>query len=438
MAEGLSPVEVGKNLGEHAEAAKEDSFRERNDRTISIIEAVLLAIVAVLAAWSGFSSAKWGTDSRLYLAQSSTARNLSTQANLDANTLKNFDASTFNAWFTAYVAGNRQAEQVAERRFRPQFAVAFDAWISTDPMNNPHAPPGPTYMPQYKHPELALSNALDATSLIGKLRYSFGGTGAFQTSGSGLVASGASASGTVTLSSATSGSFTVCPLGDVNLDGVVNAADIDAVYAHFGDTTGRYDLNGDGVLNQDDVDYLVKTILHTGYGDANLDGKVDFTDFQVLLDHWQNTGAGWATGDWTGDGTVDFLDFQKLIDNWNPTGAGGTEAAVFAAQAVPAATNQITARSTPAFAAAAVSSILSSNGSLSPAAATLTPIRRNAKPPLIQVADLLAPRMTSNASVYVPTARASVLSRWSSLTDASWTSDNKVDLLTQLIRPVVA
>jgi len=162
MAEGLSPVEVGKNLGEHAEAAKEDSFRERNDRTISIIEAVLLAIVAVLAAWSGFSSAKWGTDSRLYLAQSSTARNLSTQANLDANTLKNFDASTFNAWFTAYVAGNRQAEQVAERRFRPQFAVAFDAWISTDPMNNPHAPPGPTYMPQYKQPELALSNALDA------------------------------------------------------------------------------------------------------------------------------------------------------------------------------------------------------------------------------------------------------------------------------------
>jgi hypothetical protein len=162
MAEGLSPVEVGKSLGEHAEAAKGGSFREKNDRTISIIEAVLLAVVAVLAAWSGFSSAKWSTDSRLYLAQASTARNESTQADLDANTLKNFDASTFNAWFTAYVAGNKQAEHIAERRFRPKFAVAFDAWIETDPMHNPQAPPGPTYMPQYKQPELAHSAALSA------------------------------------------------------------------------------------------------------------------------------------------------------------------------------------------------------------------------------------------------------------------------------------
>ena len=61
-------------------------------------------------------------------------------------------------------------------------------------------------------------------------------------------------------------------------------------------------------------------------GDANHDGKVDFVDFQVLLDHWQGTGQGWAYGDWNGDGVVDFLDFQKLIDNWNPTGAGISEA----------------------------------------------------------------------------------------------------------------
>ena len=47
------------------------------------------------------------------------------------------------------------------RRFRPAFKVAFDAWMATDPLHNPHAPPGPTYMRQYKVPAQAQAYALD-------------------------------------------------------------------------------------------------------------------------------------------------------------------------------------------------------------------------------------------------------------------------------------
>ena len=32
---------------------------------VAIIEAVLLSVVALLAAWSGYSAAKWGTKSSL-------------------------------------------------------------------------------------------------------------------------------------------------------------------------------------------------------------------------------------------------------------------------------------------------------------------------------------------------------------------------------------
>ena len=49
-------------------------------------------------------------------------------------------------------------------RFRPQFLVAFNAWMATDPLHNPKAPPGPTYMPQYKQPEQAQATALDNES----------------------------------------------------------------------------------------------------------------------------------------------------------------------------------------------------------------------------------------------------------------------------------
>jgi C1A family cysteine protease len=63
-------------------------------------------------------------------------------------------------------------------------------------------------------------------------------------------------------------------------------------------------------------------MLPAGSGDANLDGKVNFVDFQVLLDHWQMAGQGWAAGDFNGDGLVNFADFQMLLDYWNPGGYG--------------------------------------------------------------------------------------------------------------------
>ena len=129
---------------------------------ISIIEAILLATVALFAGWSGFASSKWSTESRLSLAQSSTARSQASRSDLKALDTRNFDASTFNAWFTAYVAGDKHAMEIAARRFRPEFRVAFNAWQATNPETNPKALPGPTYMPQYKQPEVARANALDA------------------------------------------------------------------------------------------------------------------------------------------------------------------------------------------------------------------------------------------------------------------------------------
>jgi hypothetical protein len=150
---GLEATEVGKELAEHAKHAQSHEPGSRHDRIVSIIEAMLLAVVAVLAAWSGFASAKWGTESRLKLAQASTARTEASSATLAAMDTRNFDSSTFNTWFTAYTAGNTSAMVIAERRFRPEFKVAFDAWQATHPATNPKAPPGPTYMPQYKQPD---------------------------------------------------------------------------------------------------------------------------------------------------------------------------------------------------------------------------------------------------------------------------------------------
>ena len=54
--------------------------------------------------------------------------------------------------------------EVAVRRFRPEFRVAFDAWTAANPFTNDNAPPGPTYMPEYRRPQLEKAATLDATA----------------------------------------------------------------------------------------------------------------------------------------------------------------------------------------------------------------------------------------------------------------------------------
>ena len=170
MTEGLNPIEAGKKLHEHGESVHrqtepEDDHAgagERHSRIVQICEALLLALVTVTAAWAGYSAARWGTASRVEIAQSSTLRAVASRDDLTALSLRNFDASTFNAWYIAFTLNNPQKEAIAVRRFRPEFRVAFNAWLATDPVHNPHAPPGPTYMPQYKLPAQAQANKLDS------------------------------------------------------------------------------------------------------------------------------------------------------------------------------------------------------------------------------------------------------------------------------------
>lgn len=168
MPEGLDPIEAGRRLHEHSEQMDEEAEREtgrraadRHSRIVQICEAALLALVTVAAAWAGYSAARWNTTSRIEVVRSTTLRNLATRQELRAISLRNFDASTFNDWFIAYTLHSPQREAVAVRRFRPVFRTAFHAWIRTDPFHNPKAPPGPTYMRQYKLAAQARAGALD-------------------------------------------------------------------------------------------------------------------------------------------------------------------------------------------------------------------------------------------------------------------------------------
>jgi len=68
----------------------------------------------------------------------------------------------FTAWLQAVSAHDGKLATLYVRRFTPDYRTAFLAWLKTDPLKNPNAPPGPGYMRQYRNPGLVAAARLNA------------------------------------------------------------------------------------------------------------------------------------------------------------------------------------------------------------------------------------------------------------------------------------
>jgi hypothetical protein len=147
-----SNIEIAHKLAEHrdAEAAK----KSWQDLVVEIVEAVLLGVVAVATAWSAYNAAKWdGHEAELY-GRASTLRIEADELVTVGGQQRLLDVSTFNTWIQARNEGQDELAALYVRRFSSEFKVAFDAWLETDPFSNPNAPPGPSFMPEYRNPQI--------------------------------------------------------------------------------------------------------------------------------------------------------------------------------------------------------------------------------------------------------------------------------------------
>src|SRR4051794_40795105 len=161
MPDGLSAAEVGKEIAGHRQYAGGHAARAD---LITIAEAVMLSVVAILAAWSGYSAAKWSTESSLSLAQASATRTKANRADIEAVQLRTLDSAMFNAALTAYISGDQRVFALTIKRLRPSYRAAVKAWLAERPLKNPDAPPDPSSLPQYRIPQEAQSARLGATA----------------------------------------------------------------------------------------------------------------------------------------------------------------------------------------------------------------------------------------------------------------------------------
>jgi hypothetical protein len=142
---GGSNIEIAHHLSEHKE-----SSQSLGHEILEIAEALLLAVVAISTAWSGYQAALWtGHQSELY-GQASKLRVQAEGAATYANQERLYNASTVVEWLKAEAHGDKKLADLFERRILPEFRPAFEAWKNTDPVNNPSAPPGPQMMTVYR------------------------------------------------------------------------------------------------------------------------------------------------------------------------------------------------------------------------------------------------------------------------------------------------
>ena len=147
MLESVGPVGyVIRKLNQMRESG--DTSQSRLE-VLEIIEALILALVAVATAWSGYQAAQWAGKRAEEYAKANrlrvTAEGLATLAGQE----RIYDSDTFNSWLAAKLDGKVQTAEFFERRFREEYRPAFAAWMKTDPFSNAQAPPGPIFMPDY-------------------------------------------------------------------------------------------------------------------------------------------------------------------------------------------------------------------------------------------------------------------------------------------------
>ncbi len=142
---GGSNIEFANLLSEHK---KPSSAWEHG--LLEIAEVVVLAIVAIATAWSGYQSALWtGQQSELY-GNASKLRVEAEGASTYANQERLYNALTVVEWLKAEAHNDKKLADLFERRLLPEFRPAFTAWKTTDPLHNPNAPTGPQSMTGFR------------------------------------------------------------------------------------------------------------------------------------------------------------------------------------------------------------------------------------------------------------------------------------------------
>ncbi len=129
---------------------------------IELIAAILISIATVFSAWCAYQSRLWSGTQAAATNAAGAARASSARLTNQALTQTTVDVLLFEQYALAISEDNIRLADFLRDRFRDEFKPAFNAWIATEPLTNPDAPPSPFGMPEYVNADQVESDRLVA------------------------------------------------------------------------------------------------------------------------------------------------------------------------------------------------------------------------------------------------------------------------------------
>jgi hypothetical protein len=149
-----------------------EAGKSRHDWT-EIVATVVLALAAVATAWSSYQATRWNGEQVKASGRANALRSEAARAETLAQDQTQVDIATFIAWADATGTGDPDLARFYRDRFRPEFRPAFEAWLATNPLSNPSAPPTPFLLDQYRLAAKADAERIDVetqatTAMVGR------------------------------------------------------------------------------------------------------------------------------------------------------------------------------------------------------------------------------------------------------------------------------
>jgi len=117
---------------------------------LELLSAMLLALIIVFTAWSAYQSTLWGGIQTFKLVDVNAANRQAAELNIQQGQYTMADIMMFTQYVNAINDNDQKLSDFYFERFRPDFKPAVQAWLDTNPFDNPNAPPHPFVMKEYK------------------------------------------------------------------------------------------------------------------------------------------------------------------------------------------------------------------------------------------------------------------------------------------------
>lgn len=131
---------------------------------VEVISALLLSVATVASAWSAYQSSRWSGLQAIKFGEANTDRIESSRRTSNVNREVTIHVGLFVRYAAAISENNNKLADFLYQRFPAPLRKATDAWLKTNPLDNPKAPSSPFVMKEYSLEEERLAQELSQSA----------------------------------------------------------------------------------------------------------------------------------------------------------------------------------------------------------------------------------------------------------------------------------